>query len=243
MEVIVVLVVIILIVVSIIKAMRSNEVPGTPAAGLAEYQAQRESLKAVISDIVSQHIDTLSSRHRILVRKDHYGVVDGKPWDKEVGHFVEKVILPRLPTSIADHENLYFMKKLVTDDVHRYNLRRILNRHTQSEATSPIEFESICAEVLRRAGWDASLTKGSGDQGADIIAKKSGQTMVVQCKFYAGPVGNKAVQEALAAKSFYNADKAVVVCKSDYTKSARELAAATSVKIIAFDQLNKFALS
>jgi restriction system protein len=82
------------------------------------------------------------------------------------------------------------------------------------------------------------LTKGSGDQGIDIIATKDGVVVVLQCKRYSGSVGNKAVQEVLGGKEMIKANHAAVVTNSTYTKSARQLAANSGVMLIHFDQLN-----
>jgi restriction system protein len=98
--------------------------------------------------------------------------------------------------------------------------------------TDPIAFEHWCADVFRSAGWLARTTKRSGDQGSDIIATKDGRKLVVQCKLYGCPVGNKAVQEVAAARGHEKADIAAVVAVRGYTKSARELAATNHVYLL-----------
>jgi restriction system protein len=50
-------------------------------------------------------------------------------------------------------------------------------------------------------------------------------------------VGNGAVQEVIAARQFYGAQLAAVVCKSNYTRSARQLAAAARVHLLHTDEL------
>ena len=72
-------------------------------------------------------------------------------------------------------------------------------------------------------------TSRTGDQGADVIAEKNGKKIIVQCKLYSKPVGNKAVQEVFAAKQFYNGDLGIVITNNDYTKSARQLANSTNI--------------
>lgn len=97
----------------------------------------------------------------------------------------------------------------------------------------PIEFEADCAKQLRDTGWDARLTKASGDQGADIIAKKNGVVVVLQCKlYYSRSVGNKAVQEACAARQHYRAHRSAVVTNKTYTNHARQLASTTGVLLL-----------
>ena len=62
------------------------------------------------------------------------------------------------------------------------------------------EFEAYVALVLKDNGFrHVELTKGSGDQGADILAERNGRSYAIQCKNYEGAVGNFAVQEALIA--------------------------------------------
>ena len=95
-----------------------------------------------------------------------------------------------------------------------------------------VRFERICAEVLRKRGYkDVILTAGSGDQGADILCSKNGLRYAVQCKYYQGPVGNHAVQEAFAAANYYDCDIAAVMTNSTFTQSAVSLAESTGVEL------------
>ncbi len=72
---------------------------------------------------------------------------------------------------------------------------------TFSDDMTANEFETYCAEELGRAGWNARVTMRSRDQGVDVVAEKLGVRVVLQCKLYSRPVGNKAVQEAAADRS------------------------------------------
>ena len=92
------------------------------------------------------------------------------------------------------------------------------------------EFEAYVALVLADNGFKhVETTKGSGDQGVDILAERNGVTYAIQCKNYAGAVGNFAVQEAYAGAQFYGCDRAAVICPGEFTRSAKELARATGV--------------
>ena len=65
------------------------------------------------------------------------------------------------------------------------------------------QYEEKCAQLLRDEGYaKVEVTPSSGDQGIDIIAYKDGQKYGVQCKYYEGTVGNKAVQEAFAGAAY-----------------------------------------
>lgn len=96
----------------------------------------------------------------------------------------------------------------------------------------PFEYEHYCASQFKKNGWDAEATQGSSDQGVDVIASKNGFTIVAQCKKYAKPVGNKAVQEIVAGKNHYKADKGIVIASSGFTNSAAQLAASNNIDLI-----------
>lgn len=103
---------------------------------------------------------------------------------------------------------------------------------------SPYDFERKCAEILRDLNYEANVTKGSGDQGVDVVAKKKDKIIAIQCKKYSQPVGNKAVQEVIAGKDYYGADFAVVVSNASFTPSARKLASKCNVILLDVNQLN-----
>lgn len=96
---------------------------------------------------------------------------------------------------------------------------------------SGVEFEYFISTLFDNMGYFTSITKASGDQGIDIIATKDGRKIGIQAKCYSGVVSNKAVQEVVAAKQYYKADKIMVVTNSKFTKSAIELAKANDVTL------------
>ena len=104
----------------------------------------------------------------------------------------------------------------------------------QQARTAGHEFEYWCAGYLLQHGFrKAAVTRASGDFGADIEAEHAdGSRWVVQCKLYSKPVGNSAVQEVLAAKRHYCADRALVMTNTRLTKAAKILAYENEVAII-----------
>lgn len=108
-----------------------------------------------------------------------------------------------------------------------------------ADTTTPLGFEQHCVNILIGAGWIARTTVASGDQGVDITAEKAGRRVVLQCKLYSQPVGNKAVQEVIAGRMFAGADAAAVVTNATYTRSARDLARRTGVLLLTAHDLRK----
>ena len=88
-----------------------------------------------------------------------------------------------------------------------------------------------------RAGWEASVTMQSRDQGVDVIAEKNGLRVVLQCKLYARPVGNKSVQEAAAGRAHERAHRGAVVTNNSYTPSAEQLAATNGILLLHYRDL------
>jgi len=107
------------------------------------------------------------------------------------------------------------------------------------EDMSPREFEHYCAAVLREMKWKARVTQASGDQGVDIVAEKRGMRIVIQCKKYSKPVGNRAVQEIVAAIAHEGARRGVVVATADYTPAAVKLAASNQVLLLRHADLRR----
>lgn len=102
------------------------------------------------------------------------------------------------------------------------------------------DFEYYCADLLRNDGfYNVEVTQGSGDQGIDILAEKAGIRYGIQCKCYSNNIGNKAVQEAFAGKTFYHCHVAAVLTNRYFTRSAKELAEKDQVLLWDRDELER----
>lgn len=110
----------------------------------------------------------------------------------------------------------------------------VSKRITMSEIdlVSGVEFEDFLSTLFSRMGYSCTTTKASGDQGADLLLEKLGERLVVQAKRYSEPVGNKAVQEAIAARVYYSCNKAMVVTTSTFTAAALDLAHSAGVSLV-----------
>ena len=105
------------------------------------------------------------------------------------------------------------------------------------EITTGEEFEVFLKDLYEFKNYKVTLTPITNDQGADLILEKDGEKCAVQAKFYDTPVGNKAIQEVVAAINFYKCDKGIVVTNNSFTKSAIELAKANNVELIDGEKL------
>ena len=116
--------------------------------------------------------------------------------------------------------------------------RKARAHNSQVQDMDGHEFEYYCADILSKNGFrNVTVTPGSNDYGADIVATREGEKWVIQCKRYSTALGNSPVQEVVAAKSYYCADRAAVMTNSTFTGNARSLAEANDVWLVDGEQL------
>ncbi len=133
-------------------------------------------------------------------------------------------------------DNERYLKNDFSIEVNKFDL---LQRYENIQ--NGYEFEEFCYSLYGDLGYYVEHTKLSNDQGADLVIEKDGIRTVVQAKHYAFPVGNKAVQEVVASKAFYdNAHHAIVITNSTYTPSAIKLAEANSVELVDGDTIREY---
>lgn len=95
------------------------------------------------------------------------------------------------------------------------------------------EFETFCRDLLSSNGFKkVEVTRGSGDQGIDVLAYNGNKKVGFQCKNYSSKVSNTAVQEAYAGQSFYGLDEVYVLTNNYFTDSAKQLALSTGVILL-----------
>ncbi|WP_100182264.1 restriction endonuclease [Candidatus Nitrosotenuis aquarius] len=94
------------------------------------------------------------------------------------------------------------------------------------------DFEVFLETLFKKMGYDAMVTKGSGDQGADLIIEKLGRKQVVQSKKSQNKISNKAVQEIGTAIKHYDADGGIVVTNNFFHDSAINLAKSNNIELI-----------
>lgn len=227
---------------------------------LVVINADAREMQAALIDlarlIAAEHARALWIKSKQLVSEDAYGNRDPSRYYAEIIYFLRNVVTDdqRFSELARSHPALTgpFLDSVC--GIGRGTLEKAMGQEIVEfidcypqltemieldwEATNPLEFEVLCAQKMQQAGWDAQLTKGSGDQGADVICRKDDVSIVLQCKLYSSPIGNKAVQEAFAARSYYDLGHAAVVSNQPYTKSANELATMTGVLLLHFHDLD-----
>ncbi|MCG8605291.1 restriction endonuclease [bacterium] len=175
-------------------------------------------------------MEILVREHNQLVITDDYGTVQTEKWERELAYFVNT----KISSSALDEADII---RIVRTEV-AANLHHFASKNKYKVSLTPFEYEHFCAKELQKAGWETTVTPGSGDQGAEIVAKKNDTRMIVQCKKHSRPIGNRAVQEAIAAREYFDANIAVVATNSTFTTAAKQLATKSGVVLTHHDDLS-----
>jgi restriction system protein len=114
----------------------------------------------------------------------------------------------------------------------------IVNKFSSLSGT---EFENLLVRLYDSMGYSTQHTGKSGDQGADVIANKNGERILIQAKRYTNwNTGNAAVQQVFAAMKFYDCNKGIVISTSEnFTREARELAKVTDIELVSKDRISE----
>lgn len=108
-------------------------------------------------------------------------------------------------------------------------------RHLRSECDEAW----LVGDAFREQGYgiDESLD-GGADGGVDLRLLKDGKTSLVQCKRWKSKkVPVTTVRELFGVMCAESAQKAIVVCTSQFTKDAEEFARANSIRLIDGEEL------
>lgn len=207
------------------------------AALIGRFWFPRQHLQHHLSTQMEKHETALVSYFRRSISRDDFGNVDDRKWLKYIDVFLETQVMPNVTdyrawrASHMGHEAAAMVDRFTRQ---RDEAKKQINplMATKAHRISPDEYERLCADILENVGWTAQVTQSSRDHGADVIAEKSGVRVIIQCKRYAQPVGNKAVQEAHSALHLYAGHIACVVAPSGFTSQAQREAHGLGVKLL-----------
>ena len=146
-----------------------------------------------------------------------------------IGWMVDLIISIKMLYDENKHSKAFYSQS-ISAPIHQPVIEPQYNFNQPYDNMDGHTFEHYCADLLSKNGFsDVEVTKGSGDQGIDIVAYKDDVKYGIQCKCYSSDIGNHAVQEAFAGKSFYNCHVAVVLTNRHFTKGAKDLATTNNV--------------
>ncbi|MCA9958443.1 MAG: restriction endonuclease [Anaerolineales bacterium] len=107
-----------------------------------------------------------------------------------------------------------------------------IRRIEQLQRMDPVEFEQFVGYLYQKQGFSVSTTVTSGDEGVDLVLRKGRRLGIVQCKRYAGTVGQPIVRDLYGAMMHNKADEAVLVTSGIISKPAEEWAKGKPIALI-----------
>jgi restriction system protein len=104
-------------------------------------------------------------------------------------------------------------------------------------AMSGSEFERFVAKVFQQQGYTTELTGASGDHGIDIILRKHGQVIAVQCKQWGSAIGEPVLRDFYGSILNAGVNKGFLVTSSNFTAQAEAFAQNKPIKLYDIDAL------
>ena len=226
-----------------------------------EYSPVRNMLESVMEsayemllyadenvEVVRGYMPMLLSKQRSLSTRDQYGDEDLQPWfafssrfavDKLKGVGSLKLFMEFFASdsqrSTVSAQGLADMFGSFTRVTLAF-LKSGADGGSETQMTG-VEYERKLQEEIEENFPTAhvTMTSATGDHGTDLIVDIKGIRIAIQAKYYQSAVGNAAVQEAFSGKGFYEADFAMVVCNSSFTRHAKELSEKVNVILATTD--------
>ena len=120
--------------------------------------------------------------------------------------------------------------------------RKLLDAQQGLESIAALgwrHFEQLVGEAFRRQGYTVEETGlGGADGGIDLIVRKNGRRVLVQCKQWRRrQIPVNVVREMYGLLAHHNADEVKIVCTGTYTRDAANFAQDKPIELIGGEEL------
>ncbi len=105
---------------------------------------------------------------------------------------------------------------------------------------SDAEFEQRLVSAFRHVGYTVYQRRGREDDDVDLVLDLPGSRTVVQARRWYAAVDPAVIKETIASRSHYDAQHAIVVSTSGFTKTAVDVATANHVETWNANRLSEF---
>jgi len=141
-----------------------------------------------------------------------------------IDSFLGWVFLVAMVAGMALYVSAIYSFGGVLDGSRRYRLLRLHQTIAAIRAMNWRDFEDLVEAYLQERGFDVEHQGRDGaDGGVDLVARKSGKVLLIQCKHWRNDwVGEPAVRDLLGLVKHQNADGGFLVCCGDFDAKARE---------------------
>lgn len=104
-----------------------------------------------------------------------------------------------------------------------------------------VGFERELGGLFRAMGYGVRRTPTSGDQGVDLVLRKNGVTIVVQCKAHKNVVGPAVARELFGSMVAFRAKAAILACTGGFTKGVHEFVKGKPIRLLDASAIAKMA--
>ena len=136
---------------------------------------------------------------------------------------------PRTPDPLVRQYRAYqdaVMTFELIEAAHRKTCARREQAYWKNLSGTVLEIE--VGNLFERLGHRVQRVGGAGDGGIDLIIDSS---TVVQCKGHANPVAPAVLRDLLGARTFFGADRAILVATSGVTSGDEDFARKAGIEI------------
>jgi len=202
-----------------------------------QIAVKKRVLKKCIS-IAKSNAQQLARQRKKSSHNDVYGKVNYSQWyEKEIPYFIENHVFPRL--NQEELENWFHFTDELGIEIDKIAKKTRVKTIGYDSKMTGFQFEDYCLGLFEKKGWIVSKTKAGADQGVDLIIEKNNFRIGVQCKKYAKPIGNKAVQEIKAGISHYGLNYGIVLTNNKFTTQAIQLAKSNNIGLYHYLDIDK----
>ena len=200
-------------------------------------------LKKLVDELMIKHQKVLQRKYKQTHYIDEYGKEVENGWDREVNYFIEHVVEDDI-CFLSEGQKWEIRSRIDSCMIDmKYDILTNKYENKEVELRTGIDYENYVEAILKEDNFIVNRTPTTGDQGVDLIANKNNIRIAIQCKYYSKPVGNKAVQEVIAGKDYYECEYACVVSNNTFTPAAKKLASVSNILLLnednIVDQLNQ----
>lgn len=105
---------------------------------------------------------------------------------------------------------------------------------------SGLDFERFIEYIFQKKGYRTELTKQSHDKGADIIAEKGKECVIIQAKRHNKAINKQAIYEVYFARKTYQGTSACIATNNELTEQAVNVAHECGIQIIDRSKIRTF---
>ncbi|MFZ5986395.1 MAG: restriction endonuclease [Bacillota bacterium] len=99
------------------------------------------------------------------------------------------------------------------------------------------QFEDALAQVYRKKGYLATVSKAGGDEGIDIVLEKGGERIIVQCKAHSKPIGPVVARELYGVMIHFNISKAILASTSGFTEGVYKFVEDKQIELVTIEDI------